>query len=280
MTVPQPPLTKIVRIVISVLLIAHLLAVVLPPLAFQTNGPIGQSPSIAAVFATPLEAYGQAVYIDRGYAFFAPDPGPSHLVQVAVTGPDGIQTESMIPDREVHWPRLLYHRHFMLTEFLDEIHQPPGPPPELIESAPQEAEFWTRTRARYEHVRQSVVEHLKHVNPGREVAIRRIEHLIPDVIEAQRNPVSLIDPDSYRVLLDEPIEQQSVALDLMPPSAADAGSPLAPLAPPATGDIRPTYEPNLFLPPKTPNPPAPDRAAEQPSQDRVDDTATDGEDSA
>jgi hypothetical protein len=213
MTVQPRPSMTYLRCAISILLIGHLLAVVLPPLAFQTNGPIGQSPSIATIFAAPLEAYSQLLYIDRGYAFFAPDPGPSHLVQVAITDQDGRLIENMIPDRKVHWPRLLYHRHFMLTEFLDEIHQPPGPPLELLEAAPEEAEYWTRTRDRYEHVRQSVIEHLRHQHPGREIAVRRIEHLIPDVIQYRLNPVSLIDPESYRVMLDQPIEAESIGTD-------------------------------------------------------------------
>lgn len=226
MTVQQRPSMSYLRWAISLLLIAHLLAVVLPPLAFQTNGPIGQSPSIAAIFAAPVQGYSQFLYIDRGYAFFAPDPGPSHLIQVAVSDQQGHRSERMIPDRNVHWPRLLYHRHFMLTEFLEQIYQPPGPPPELIEAAPEEAEYWTRTRDRYVHVRQSIVDHLRHQHPGREIAIRRIEHLIPDVIEYRLNPVSLTNPESYRVMLDQPIEEGSIALDISAQvPASERGAP-------------------------------------------------------
>lgn len=202
------------------LLIGHLLAVVLPPLSFQTRGPIGQSPSIATIIA-PLEGYSQFLYIDRGYAFFAPEPGPSHLVQVAVTESDGHVAEMMIPNLEVHWPRLLYHRHFMLTEFLNRIHQPLGPPPELLEADPEQAEYWVRARKRYEHVRQSVVEHLEHEYPGRDVAIRRIEHLIPDVIDYRLEPVSLTHPESYRVMLDQPIQAEAAAELATPIDAAE-----------------------------------------------------------
>ncbi|QDT02774.1 hypothetical protein K227x_11520 [Rubripirellula lacrimiformis] len=192
------------RLILSVLLVGHLLAVVLPPLSFQTRGPIGLSPVIATLFA-PLEGYSQALYMDRGYAFFAPDPGPSHLVQAAITGKDGNRVEQMIPDLEQQWPRLLYHRHFMLSEFLTEIYQPPGPPPELVELDRQEAENWVRARARYEHFRQSMVDHLESKNPGHQVAIRRIEHVIPDREQYLENPIPLDDPQLYRVLLDRPI---------------------------------------------------------------------------
>ncbi len=251
--------SKRIRIAISILLLGHLLAVFLPPLSLQTRGPLGQSPSVATLFA-PLEAYSQFLYIDRGYAFFAPEPGPSHLVQAAVTGGDGQQMELMFPDREEQWPRLLYHRHFMLTEFLDTIYQAPGPPPELVELDRDAAEFWIRNRARYEHVRQSVVEHLEHEYPGQKVAIRRVEHLIPDLFDYQQEPIELTDPRLYQVILDQPIESDPGG-DLMAPTgppetipppdgaaiepdsdAADAGtvdSPSEPVSDDAKANVEP-----------------------------------------
>jgi hypothetical protein len=228
MTAERQPLSKPARIAISVLVLAHGLAVLLPPLAFQSRGPLGLSPAIAMAI-TPLEGYGQFLYIDRGYAFFAPDPGPSHLIQAAITDPRGGRTELVYPDLERQWPRLLYHRHFMLAEFLQQIYQPPGPPPELAEADPFEAEMWVRTRARYEHVRQSVVEHLKHEYPGQDVAILRLEHLIPNVIEFQREPIALTDPRLYRVLPDS----------LEPELAGDLAVPVGPAEtiPPPDGAV-------------------------------------------
>jgi|TARA_B110000495_G_scaffold200190_1_gene214940 hypothetical protein len=199
-------LTKQGRLLISILIIGHLLAVVLPPLSVQTRGPIGQSPSIATALGL-IERYSQMLYIDRGYAFFAPDPGPSHLIQAAVTDQNGKRVEWMYPDREQHWPRLLYHRHFMLSEFMEEIYQPPGPPPELRALNRDEAIYWGEARKRYEHVRRSVVDHLKYENPDKEVAIRRVEHLLPDLIEYQIAPIELTDERLYRVLLDQNVQE-------------------------------------------------------------------------
>ena len=198
--------SKRFRLVVSCFLVLHLLALFLPPLSFQTQGPLGQSPAVASALL-PLEAYGQFLYIDRGYAFFAPDPGPSHMIQVAVTNPEGNREEFLYPDRRRQWPRLLYHRHFMLTEFLYDIYQPPLPTgeAELAALDPQELEYWSNGRARYERFRQSMVHHLEAVNPGREVAIRRIEHLIPDLVAFRERPLVLTDEESYRVLLDQPI---------------------------------------------------------------------------
>ncbi len=214
------------RLGLSVLVFAHLLAVVTPPLAFQTRGPLGRSPSVNVILRL-VERYSQFLYMDRGYAFFAPDPGPSHLIQAAITSTDGSTTEQVFPNRQDQWPRLLYHRHFMITEYLEEIYQPPGPPPELLEVDRAEAEYWAAARARYEHVRKSIVDHLEHVNPGCQVVIRRIEHLIPDVIEFQREPIELSDERLYQVLLDQPIDlsaPQELAAPSGPPESIPAPS--------------------------------------------------------
>jgi hypothetical protein len=203
--------SKRFRLVLSILIAAHLLAIFLPPLSFQTRGSLGQSPSVATLLG-PLESYGQFLYIDRGYAFIAPDPGPSHLIQVAVTDPSTRDTsgtatreEWMYPDRSRQWPRLLYHRHFMLTEYLYEIYQPPLPD-DVSQLQPDELKFWTDARSRYEHFRQSMIRHLEHENPNHEIAVRRIEHLIPDLVAYREQPVSLTDINSYRVLLDQSVE--------------------------------------------------------------------------
>jgi hypothetical protein len=112
----------------------------------------------------------------------------------------------------------------MLTEFLDEIYQPPGPPRELMEIDPDEADLWERSRARYEHVRQSVVEHLKQEYPGRDVKIQRIEHLIPGVLEFQRDPIELNDTRLYRVILDLPIDAE-LSQDLAAPTGPPESIP-------------------------------------------------------
>ena len=192
------------KLIVSAVLLFHLAALVGPPLSLQSQGPLGSSPSVATLMQS-VRWYCQFFYLDRGYAFFAPDPGPSHLIQAATTQPDGSRVEQMYPDRQLHWPRLLYHRHFMLAEFLTEIHQPPDPPRELVEVDREAADDWMRSRARYEHVRRSMIEHLESRSDGRPVAIRRIEHLIPDFTALGDDDFSLTRLDLYRVLLDRPI---------------------------------------------------------------------------
>ncbi len=243
MTLPRPiPLSPRLRFFLSALLIGHLLAVIAPPLSFQTRGPLGQSPVVATVLA-PVEGYSQAMYMDRGYAFFAPDPGPSHLIQAAITSKDGSRVETMFPDLDEQWPRLLYHRHFMLSEYLTEVYFPPGPPRELAKVDPIDAENWVRARARYEHVRQSIVGHLQRRYPGQDVAIRRVEHLIPDLVAFQQSPVALDDPRFYQVMLDVPVGTSSDGTgrgeDLIAPSRPPESVPPPPGAEQEATDAKP-----------------------------------------
>ncbi|MEX2560570.1 MAG: hypothetical protein WD403_11685 [Pirellulales bacterium] len=123
------------RAVVSALLAAHLLAVLVGP----------WSRSILSDFLRGVyRPYLQAAYLDHGYKFFAPDPGPSHLIRYELEFGDGRRVEGMMPDRREHWPRLLYHRHFMLTEtipspLLSPVWNPDAPWEEQTLSAPQQA---------------------------------------------------------------------------------------------------------------------------------------------
>lgn len=201
------------RFVVSFLIVGHVLAVAIAPLSFQTRSGRGSSPSVE-LLGSPVAGYGEFLYLNRGYAFFAPDPGPSHLFQAAIipadrdTNPTSAAekpplAEPVFPDRNVHWPRLLYHRHFMLAEFLTEVYQPPGPPQGLQEIDADTAENWRRSRSRYERVRQSFTQRLEAVHPDATVAIRRLEHLIPDFMDFGEADLELNDPSLYEVMFDQ-----------------------------------------------------------------------------
>ena len=153
------------------------------------------------------------MYLDRGYAFFAPDPGPSHLIEGRDHRALRRTDRDVIPDLQQQRPRLNYHRHFMLSEFLTEIYQPPGPPPNLEQTDPLLAAEWGRLRLRYEHVRQSIVDHLRHQNNNKVVQIRRVEHLIPDFIEFEQAKIALNDPRLYVVLSDAPVTAEGLPIE-------------------------------------------------------------------
>lgn len=74
----------------------------------ELTGPIGRL----------LAPVHQVLYLSHGYRFFAPDPGPSHLLVYRLHYSDGRVMEKRFPDPERISPRLRYHRWFMLSETL------------------------------------------------------------------------------------------------------------------------------------------------------------------
>ncbi len=203
------------RVILSLLILAHLSAVFAPPMAFQSRGPRGLSPSVSKLL-TPLAAYGQTLYLDRGYAFFAPDPGPPHLMRVEIAG----ATKNTASD--IRWyphlndqrPRLLYHRHFMLAEFLNDSYQPklPTEAAKLVgpELPLEELQVWRSGRQRYEMIVESMNQHLAAKFPDRDVKLDRVEHLLPDFVVYAANPMPLNDPPTYVVLEDIPITMETL----------------------------------------------------------------------
>jgi hypothetical protein len=64
-----------------------------------------------------MQRYLDALYLNHGYYFFAPDPGDGHLIYYDLFDDQGaVMKQGKFPDWELHWPRLWYHRYFMLAE--------------------------------------------------------------------------------------------------------------------------------------------------------------------
>lgn len=104
-----------VRRLATIAIVLHLTAVVVPPLS------VAPSSMLASDAFVLLRPYIDLVFLDHGYRFFAPEPGPSHLVRYELEMADGTEREGVLPNLDEHWPRLLYHRHFMLTEFINNL---------------------------------------------------------------------------------------------------------------------------------------------------------------
>ena len=65
----------------------------------------------------PMQWYLDALYMNQGHSFFAPDVGPGHLIRYQLFDQSGREIEhGEFPSRKDHWPRLLYHRYFMLAD--------------------------------------------------------------------------------------------------------------------------------------------------------------------
>ena len=96
---------------LNVLIVLHLVAILSAPL---TVGPSSQTSRRVWDLLSP---YLQALYLNHGFHYFAPEPGSSNLVAWSVTREDGSVISGRFPNFDI-FPRLMYHRHFMLSEVL------------------------------------------------------------------------------------------------------------------------------------------------------------------
>jgi hypothetical protein len=202
------------KVLASALIALHLTAVFWAPLAFASAG----SPFTGSVFGV-LRPYIDALYLNHGYSFFAPDVGPSRLVRYKVEFADGREpVVGTFPDLATQQPRLLYHRHFMLSEALSNRFVPPAPPPEPTpppltataaeqtryrlqkEAYQQDLAIWQHERRQYEAMWRSFEQHLLAKHGGSKVTLTRVEHRLAQPIEVQYEGRRLDAPDSYRDL--------------------------------------------------------------------------------
>ena len=77
---------------------------------------VWQRPVVTRALRGFFHDYLNLLYLNHGYEFFAPDPSGTHVIDFQVTQPNGEVVEGRLPSHELHWPRLLYHRHMMLAE--------------------------------------------------------------------------------------------------------------------------------------------------------------------
>lgn len=105
------PWSRTARRLISLALAFHLFAVVYTPITLG-----GGYASLLGSWRW-MRDYATLLFLDHGYRFFAPEPGPTHTLKL-VMGDGELARTIRLPDREATWPRLLYHRWFMLGESL------------------------------------------------------------------------------------------------------------------------------------------------------------------
>ena len=241
------------RTIVSIVLLIYLGLVVLAPLSNPTS-----TRDLTAPLADVVEPVHQALYLDHGYRFFAPDPGPSHLVFFEITNSDGEKTAGHFPDADQMWPRLLYHRWFMLSETLYEEHVF-TPDREAFDDSQmelatavdqlkkeghfrqgdrlrqqliQQREQYDQTLVRIDALVSAVARHLLDRHQGAEVALGFRERVIPQPIDIATG--SRLDDEQYlmelqpfaRFRYSENGELQRLAL----PTDADETTELLPEA--------------------------------------------------
>ena len=206
--IPPRPWPLRLRLAASALLLWHATALVAASLAVEPAS------ALSGLVWRLYRPYLEASHLNHGYHFFAPEPGPSHLIRYEVTLADGTQQRGFFPDRQAHRPRLLYHRHFMLTEHLN-----------TFTDADVPSELFTAYSA-------SLARHLLHERQAEQVKLYLVRHLFPrpqDVLEG----MALDDKSLYRERLLGVYPPPP--LEAAPPSKADGpfeAGPMEQLPPP------------------------------------------------
>lgn len=163
---PRPPARRAVRWALNALLLFHVAAIAVAPAAVEPASDLAHS--AWELFAP----YLQALHLNNGYHFFAPEPTESTLIAFEAERADGTVVRGRFPDRSTR-PRLLYHRHFMLSEHLGDA------PPEARDA-------W----------HDSIARHLGHAHGAVKVRLTEVTHLL-STPERIRDGARLDDPESY-----------------------------------------------------------------------------------
>jgi hypothetical protein len=204
--VPQPIETiqtswpPVARGIVSALVLFHLTAAVVA--ALVAAPPYSQLWFEAAGVFRP---YVNAADLNHGYRFFAPDPGPSHLVRYHLEFADGSTRDGKFPDLEVERPRLLYHRYFMLSEKLYGLF---GEWQQFVESGKGPLPLAERqatainvrnTERLYRAIGKSYADELLRRSGAKRVTLELVEHVIPRPDDVAAGRQRLDDPALYSV---------------------------------------------------------------------------------
>ena len=103
----------VIRIALTIFILWHFTGVFLAALCVPTSSPM----VLRIAQGWPMQGYLDALFMNQGHSFFAPDVGPGHLVRYQLLDQNGREIEhNDFPNRKEQWPRLLYHRYFMLAD--------------------------------------------------------------------------------------------------------------------------------------------------------------------
>lgn len=124
----RPRWKRIALAAVNLWLVYHLFAIVAAPASVMPSSRLQRQGW------DWVGRYLQVLYLNHGWHYFSPEPGRSTLLSYTLEHADGTTESGRLPNRSIQ-PRLLYHRYFMLTEFLGN-------------SPPEEQTLWHRAYAR------------------------------------------------------------------------------------------------------------------------------------
>ncbi len=167
------------RVIISLWIVWHFTGVFLAALSLPPSSAL----VVDIAQGSFMQWYLDALYLNQGHSFFAPEVGPGHLIRYELFDQSGRPLEQgEWPKNE--WPRLRYHRHFMLADQA---------------GLPGEKEFSDYWQRKY---LEAYARHLLRMNENAQaVRVTRIAHwpLPRDYALQQR---TLTDPEGYEKLME------------------------------------------------------------------------------
>jgi hypothetical protein len=193
-----------VRILISLLLLWHVAAVFIAGLSVP-----GSSMLAETIGQRYMQWYLDALAMNRGHHFFAPDPPPGNLIQYELVDSKGNTTGGEFPRKKEYWPRLRYHRHMMLA-----AQAGLGMADERTDNE------WT---AKY---LTAYAFHLLREHDGERIRIRRVIHEVlppPVARRPEDRDLALNDPKTYRVQIEVVKNRQDLQMEERKNLGASAG---------------------------------------------------------
>lgn len=168
------------RVAISLLVVWHFTGVFLAALS------VGGSSALVTNIAQgpPMQWYLDALYMNQGHSFFAPEVGPGQIIEYELFDQSGrLVEQGGLPNRKEHWPRLRYHRHFMLADQAG-----------IPSDNPQYRDYWQRKYL------ESYADHLLRTHDDAESVrvLRKVHWPIPRDFALQGR--KLTDPESYQTV--------------------------------------------------------------------------------
>ena len=158
--------SRVVKWTVNMWVILHFTAIL------AAAGSVGPTSGLVMAVWRVFQPYLQSLYLNQGYNFFAPEPIPSTLLEFEVEKVDGTVERGRIDNRSIQ-PRLLYHRHLLLTEHL------------AIAPVDLQQNWYL-----------SYAQHLCHKYHGAHIHLKRLTHY-PWPMENIRNGARLDDRTSY-----------------------------------------------------------------------------------
>lgn len=185
------------RVVISLVIVWHFAGIFLAALSIPISSPL----VMRLVQRPPMQWYLDALYMNHGHSFFAPEIGPGHVIRYELLDQSGRPIEQgELPNRKLDWPRLYYHRHMMLAD-----------QSEMPVDNKQLSDDWQRKYLR------AYGQHLLSLNENAQSArLQRIAHW-PLPRDLAEKGVKATDPKGYELLIEETVRRKTAAATSPPP---------------------------------------------------------------